>query len=168
MSSRPGESPYLLGNFANSISLATGVRSINDKHGTRDLEWKLAEYQPSYYVTLGRGGKIRGLITAVHGLELIAAYDVYASFRDPDPEEVYFYAVAEKAPSDTAQSGGGARPARAGRSRVQTESRALTEPREIVPAEQPRKLIAAGCMCPPPRPPRSSHEFETRPLWGSA
>jgi len=122
MSSRPGESPYLLGNFANSISLATGVRSINDKHGTRDLEWKLAEYQPSYYVTLGRGGKIRGLITAVHGLELIAAYDVYASFRDPDPEEVYFYAVAEKAPSDTAQSGGGARPARAGRSRVHSPS----------------------------------------------
>jgi 4-amino-4-deoxy-L-arabinose transferase-like glycosyltransferase len=101
MSSRPGEPPYLLGNFANSISLATGVRSINDRYGTRDLEWKLAEYEPSYYVTLWPEGKIANLIRETHELEPLA---VYAGFREA--EEVHFYAITEKASPDSMRRAG--------------------------------------------------------------
>jgi hypothetical protein len=52
------EHNVLLGHFSNSISLGSGISSINDHYGTQDLEWKVEYYKPDYYDSMGEDEEI--------------------------------------------------------------------------------------------------------------
>ncbi|MDF1526225.1 MAG: glycosyltransferase family 39 protein [bacterium] len=48
-----GGSSVLIGHMANTVGLATGLPTINSLYGTQSLSWKMAEYAPQHYISLG-------------------------------------------------------------------------------------------------------------------
>ncbi|MEK6588219.1 MAG: hypothetical protein AABY97_05195, partial [Chloroflexota bacterium] len=79
----------LIGNMANSISLATGVPSINSILGTRDLHWKLLRYRPSYYVALGEEKSTAQQLGKMYDLQQLATYDVFGNYYDGKRVQLY-------------------------------------------------------------------------------
>jgi 4-amino-4-deoxy-L-arabinose transferase-like glycosyltransferase len=75
-----GTNRLLVGNMANSITLATGIPSINSILGTRDLGWKLGRYRPGYYVALGEESATVRQLSEVYDLEELSSYDVFANY----------------------------------------------------------------------------------------
>ena len=70
----------LIGHFANTISLETGIRSINSSLGTRDLEWKMEKYRPDYYITLGNEPHVVNVLERDCSLGKIAEWDVFNNY----------------------------------------------------------------------------------------
>jgi hypothetical protein len=81
----------LMGDIANTIGLTSGLPSINATWGTRDVGWKLARYDPAFYVALGRDTKTHAAIEADHDLQLLAVYDVFEDYYHGT--RVYFYEI---------------------------------------------------------------------------
>ncbi len=81
--------PVLIGNMANSISLATGVFSINSELGTRDLRWKLQRYRPGFYIALGEEKPTARGLSEVYDLQLLASYDVFGNYYTGRPVHLY-------------------------------------------------------------------------------
>jgi hypothetical protein len=86
--------PLVVGNMANSITLATGIPSINSKEGTRPLEWRLARYRPGYYIALGEEGDTARRIGQLYGLEPLATYDVFGNYYAG--KRVHFYRLVSR------------------------------------------------------------------------
>jgi hypothetical protein len=84
-----GGDPLLIGNMANSISLATGLPSINSELGTRDLAWKLAKYRPGYYIALGEEKPTVGALSEVYELQPLASYDVFGNYYNGKQVQLY-------------------------------------------------------------------------------
>lgn len=86
----------LMGSFANSISLANGVFSVNDDLGTEKLDQKIKRYQPKYYVSLGKYSESeRGnALDRFYEVELISTFDVFDNYSNHKP--VYFYRLRDK------------------------------------------------------------------------
>jgi len=80
----------LLGHFSNSISLVTGIFSINDHWGSRDLEFKIKEYDPNYYVCLGSIDEDIGTVMErYYYIEKIKEYDVFDNYYTGEPVVLY-------------------------------------------------------------------------------
>jgi 4-amino-4-deoxy-L-arabinose transferase-like glycosyltransferase len=90
----PHRKPLLLGNLANSISLATGIPSINENEGTRDLKWKLSRYQPTHYISLGVNNKVIDIVEGSYTLEKLATYDVFGNYYRG--KRVHLYKLTQK------------------------------------------------------------------------
>ncbi len=73
----PGRAPILIGNFANSISLATGIRSVNSSVGTGDVDWRIRRYRPDYYITLGNEPAVEKVLDRHFRREKISAWNVF-------------------------------------------------------------------------------------------
>jgi hypothetical protein len=84
-----GGNPLLIGNIANSVSLATGLASINSELGTRDLPWKLEKYRPGYYLALGEEKPTVRKLSEVYELQPLASYDVFGNYYDGKPVQLY-------------------------------------------------------------------------------
>jgi 4-amino-4-deoxy-L-arabinose transferase-like glycosyltransferase len=86
----------LMGHFANSISLANGVFSVNDDLGTEDLDQKIKRYHPKYYVSMGKYSESgRGnVLDRFYKVELISTFDVFDNYYNHKP--VYFYRLRDK------------------------------------------------------------------------
>jgi len=84
-----GGDPLLIGNMANSISLATGLASINSELGTRDLSWKLENYRPGYYIALGEEKPTVRELSEVYELQPLASYDVFGNYYDGKQVTLY-------------------------------------------------------------------------------
>lgn len=78
--SRNKKDVLLMGNMANSISLETGIRSINATVGTHDLMWKVGKYKPDYYVSLGIEPEAINKLEKMYKLVLIGTFDVYQNY----------------------------------------------------------------------------------------
>lgn len=83
----------LLGDIANSISLVTGIPSINTTHGTQELSWKLVNYRPKYYVALGEKKSIIKTIKKYFNIEELSTYNVYNNYYQG--KVVHFYRLTE-------------------------------------------------------------------------
>lgn len=89
------ERPVLLGHFANSISLETGVLSINDTFGTTSLDERVARYRPSHYVSLGGISPLKMAVLAqYYDPELLCTYTVFGNYQSGRP--VFFYRLRSK------------------------------------------------------------------------
>ena len=86
------EDPILLGNMADSISLATGVQSLDDRLGWMGLADKLELYSPDYYVSLGVDEDSNLTVSSYRPLELLAVYDVFENYNAG--KRIYFYRIA--------------------------------------------------------------------------
>jgi 4-amino-4-deoxy-L-arabinose transferase-like glycosyltransferase len=73
--------PLILGSVANTVSLATGIPSLNTDMGIRDLPWKLETYRPDFFVTLGLNEEVVDQIELQYVVEQYAEYDVFDNFR---------------------------------------------------------------------------------------
>lgn len=66
------------GHFANTISLISGVRSLNDEFGSRPFGWRLDRYQPGYFVSEGTSGEnIWGPLRSRYQPVAVKSYDVF-------------------------------------------------------------------------------------------
>lgn len=79
----------LIGNMANSITLATGIPSINSVLGTRDLRWKALTYRPTHYIALGEEKETARQLSEVYYLEELSAYDVFGNYYDGKRVRLY-------------------------------------------------------------------------------
>lgn len=86
--------PLILGSVANTLTLATGIPSINTTMGTRDLQWKLAHYQPNFYVSLGWNDEIIQQIEEVYDVENLSRYDVFDNYRQG--MQFFFFRLVKK------------------------------------------------------------------------
>jgi len=86
--------PILMGDVAPSISLIAGTFPINDNKGTRDLNWKMSKYKPSYYVSLGINEPVMSLIRERYSLEEISTYDVLENYYGG--KRVHFYRISRR------------------------------------------------------------------------
>lgn len=84
----------ILGYQANQIGLATGIESINDKHGTKSLEWRIQRYRPNYYVRWGNFDDYLPILDQFYDVKLIATYDVFGNYYEGNP--LRFYALTAK------------------------------------------------------------------------
>lgn len=84
--------PIVMGDVAPSISLISGTLPINDSKGTRDLNWKISRYKPSFYVSLGLNEPVMSLIRERHSLEEISTYDVFENYYSG--KRVHFYRIS--------------------------------------------------------------------------
>ncbi len=75
-----GRSPVLIGNFANSISLATGIRSINSSLGTGDVEWRIERYRPDYFITLGNEPAVERALDRHYRRQRISQWKVFDNY----------------------------------------------------------------------------------------
>jgi 4-amino-4-deoxy-L-arabinose transferase-like glycosyltransferase len=73
--------PLILGSVANTVSLATDIPSLNTDMGVRDLAWKLEQFRPNYYVSLGESDGVMEIIGEQYSVNLLATYDVFDNFR---------------------------------------------------------------------------------------
>ena len=70
----------LLGHFANSISLETGIQSINTTYGTGKIQWKMAKYKPQYYISKGLEHGVVNILNESYRLEHISKWDVFNNY----------------------------------------------------------------------------------------
>jgi len=84
----------LIGNMANSITLTTGIPSINSVLGIRDLRWKALTYRPTYYIALGEEKETARQLSEMYYLEELSAYDVFGNYYDE--KRVHLYKLVMK------------------------------------------------------------------------
>lgn len=84
------KNPVLLGHFSNSITLATGISSINDRVGTENLDFKINRYNPNYYVCLGDiDSEILRVLSEYYHTEKMTEYNVYDNYYTGEPVVMY-------------------------------------------------------------------------------
>jgi len=78
----------VMGNFANSVSLAGGIRSINTS-GTQSVEWKIKQYHPKFYLSLGYEPEMIREIFKYHVLTPAGEWNVFDNYISDKP--VYLF-----------------------------------------------------------------------------
>lgn len=73
------DDPVIIGNLANSISLATGIRSINIS-GTRPVEWKIRRYPVDYYISLGFEPEVIRSLFSRYTMEPVGEWNVFRNY----------------------------------------------------------------------------------------
>lgn len=86
----------LLGHFANSIGLETGIDSINTQLGAGDLEWRIKAFRPQFYITLGNEPEVVSLLGRYYRLEYLAQWDVFDNYYNG--ESVQLFKLHQKEP----------------------------------------------------------------------
>jgi hypothetical protein len=81
----------LMGGMANTISLAAGIPSINSKMGTSTLQWRIVQYSPTHYVSVGLDHETVELVKEMGDLELLATYDAFGNYYGG--RRVHFYRI---------------------------------------------------------------------------
>jgi len=83
-----GRRVSLIGHMANTVGLAAGLSTINSQYGTQPLSWKMAEYDPQYYISLGDevGGTECG---AGYELSRIKSWDILGNYDHGKKVELY-------------------------------------------------------------------------------
>ena len=83
-------SKVLMGPFADSVSLVSDIKSVNDQIGYRDLDYRIQKFNPGYYISLGAvSPEIADSLEEYYSLELLKTYDVYDNHHQDLP--VFFY-----------------------------------------------------------------------------
>ncbi len=72
----------LLGNMAGNVSLETGIHSINTDKGTRTLEWKIEEYRPRFYISLGNEPDVVKILNRYYDIKKIDEWDVFNNYKN--------------------------------------------------------------------------------------
>jgi hypothetical protein len=73
------DDPVIIGNFANSISLSTGIRSLNTS-GTMPVEWKINRYPVDYYISLGYEPEVIRSLFTKYLMEPVHEWDVFRNY----------------------------------------------------------------------------------------
>jgi 4-amino-4-deoxy-L-arabinose transferase-like glycosyltransferase len=98
--------PVLLGNFSDSVSLVNYLPAINDKLGSKPLEWRLDNYRPGYYLVSADGLQpsaddvdwrkktAHRIVESRFKLELVSQYSVFGTGRPQN--NVYLFKLLPK------------------------------------------------------------------------
>ena len=85
----------LLGLFANTISMATGIFSVEDRIGPESLSFRVERYSPTHYVSIGEmEAEIREVLDPGYDIFLIKTYDVFNNYYTGEP--VFFYELVRR------------------------------------------------------------------------
>lgn len=97
----PSRKQLLLGVSGSQISLMTGIPALNDTFGTEDLDRKVAEAQPGWYLTWNGISPDDDSMLSPFRMEKVAAYAV---FDDDDRNVLMLYRMVRRsgAPARTA------------------------------------------------------------------
>lgn len=83
---------YIVGNLADSVSLITGYPAINTQLGFKDLNWRLATYNPQFYVSLGLDSRELRRLSKQYRVEEMASYKVFGNYYHN--KSVYLFQLA--------------------------------------------------------------------------
>ena len=86
---QPGANTLILGTPADSLSLSTRLRGMNDQLGAGSLQEKIARYHPGYYLELGSYPSRRAVLAQQYRLVPLARYTVMGNYYHGWP--VYLY-----------------------------------------------------------------------------
>jgi hypothetical protein len=90
-----GGRAVILGHFANTVGLAAGILSINDKSGTKDLDYRIKKYAPNAYVSRGPiAPEIQSVLERYYAIEFIEKFDLFHNYATGEP--VYFYRLVTR------------------------------------------------------------------------
>lgn len=90
MQQQNSHSQILMGHLADSISLVSDIKSVNDQIGYRDLDYRIEKFDPGYYISLGAiEPEIADSLNKYYSLELLKTYNVYDNYHKDQP--VFFY-----------------------------------------------------------------------------
>lgn len=76
---KPG-SIVIIGSFSNTVGLDLNVETYNTFQGTKDLDWKIQQYRPSYYLALGEDPKELEILKKYYILNQIGNYEVFHNY----------------------------------------------------------------------------------------
>ncbi len=79
----------LLGYQANQIGLTTGIESINDKHGTQSLDWRIQRYHPNFYVRWKTFDDYFPILEKYYEVKSLKTYDVFSNYYEGNPLQFY-------------------------------------------------------------------------------
>ena len=83
-------SQILMGPIADSVSLVSDIKSVNDQIGYQDLDYRIEKFDPGYYISLGAiEPEIADSLNKYYSLELLKTYNVYDNYHQDRP--VFFY-----------------------------------------------------------------------------
>ncbi len=88
-----GQKQLLLGVSGSQISLMTGIPSLNDTFGTEDLDKKIAEAQPGWYLTWNGISPDDDSMLSPFRMEKVATYPV---FDDDDRNLLMLYEMVPR------------------------------------------------------------------------
>lgn len=82
--------PVLIGTIANTVSIGTGIFSVNDDPELFDLKLRIEIYEPDFYISVGKiDPAVENILKANHKISLIKTYDILNNYLNGEP--VYFY-----------------------------------------------------------------------------
>jgi hypothetical protein len=89
-----GQQPvYMVGNLADSMSLVTGIPAINTQLGFKDLNWRLAVYNPLFYVSLGVDRREIQRLNKQYIVKEMASYQVFGNYYHGKP--IYLFQLMD-------------------------------------------------------------------------
>ncbi len=92
---------FVVGHFANTVSMISGISSINSEHGTQSLTWKLDHYRPAYYLRLnGDEPAVFAFMQQRFDVREVGRYQIYAGsvlFYRLDPKKSTSSAIRQPA-----------------------------------------------------------------------
>jgi len=91
VTSGSAQSNILMGHFADTIALAAqDVKAVNDKMGFRSLEYRIENFSPSYYISIGKVEPyIEAALEASYQLVLLEQFDLYQNHDYGEPVFLY-------------------------------------------------------------------------------
>lgn len=100
--SQADDSLPVMGHFADTLALTTGIRAVNDQMGFRTLNERLDQFEPVYYLHIGdlsipgkgRDPDIVPTLQQRYQLILLDRFAPYSTHRDAQP--VFFYQLMPK------------------------------------------------------------------------
>lgn len=94
---QPDRSQVIMGHFADTVSLINGVKSINDNKGDKSLDYRIQQFDPGYYISLGEiTPGISNTLNKYYKTKLLQTYDVYGNLHHQKPVPVFFYQLAPR------------------------------------------------------------------------
>ncbi|MEO0373779.1 MAG: glycosyltransferase family 39 protein [Cyanobacteria bacterium P01_A01_bin.17] len=84
----------LLGNFASTVSLATGVPFTNTALSTQTVAEKLETLDPQFYLSLGQEPDVVSALSEGYELQPMSEWDVFDNYRNGD--KVHLFKLSRK------------------------------------------------------------------------
>lgn len=84
-----GPEAVLLGTPSANVALAAGVRALNSEFGAKPIEWRLAVYRPSHFLTLEDDPTMDAMIALGITVEKAGEYDVFENYNTGRPLSLY-------------------------------------------------------------------------------
>ncbi|KPQ36818.1 MAG: 4-amino-4-deoxy-L-arabinose transferase and related glycosyltransferases of PMT family [Phormidesmis priestleyi Ana] len=86
----PDHPPIVMGHFADTLALVSNIKTINDRMGYRELDYRIETFNPGYYISVGEvEPSIIETIDTYYKKELLQTFDVYQNYDYGVP--VHFY-----------------------------------------------------------------------------